>query len=77
MADAFCTKRNSTDSYNFIRNMYDTIEVNDASLEKLMEVVRCEQRNSYEGMLESPFEPTEIYRGIEAGGRKWHLGTMD
>jgi len=50
--------------------MYDTIEVNDASVEKLMEVVRCEQRISYEGILESPFEPTEIYRDIQAGGRK-------
>jgi len=50
--------------------MYDTIEVNDASVEILMEVVRCEQQTSYEGMLKSPFEPTEIYRAIQAGGRK-------
>jgi len=54
----------------FLRNMYNTIEVNDASVEKLMEVVRCEQHTSYEGMLESPFEPTEIFRDIQAGGRK-------
>ena len=54
----------------FLRNMYGTIEVNDASVEKFMEVVRCEQHTSYEGMLESPFEPTEIYRAIQAGGRK-------
>ena len=50
--------------------MYDTIEVNDASVEKLMKVVHCEQHTSYEGMLESPFEPKEIYRAIQAGGRK-------
>jgi len=37
---------------------------------KLLKVVRCEQHTSYEGMLESPFEPTEIYRDIQAGGRK-------
>jgi hypothetical protein len=49
--------------------MYDTIEVNDASVEKL-EVVRCEQHTSYEGMLELPFEPKEMYRTIQAGGRK-------
>ena len=55
---------------NFLRNMYDTIEVNDASVEKLMEVVHCEQPTSYEGLLESPFEPTEIYRDIQVGGRK-------
>jgi len=54
----------------FLRNMYDTTEVNDASVEKLMEVVRCEQHTSYEGTLESPFGPTEIYRAIQAGGRK-------
>jgi len=54
----------------FLRNMCDRIEVNDASVEKLVEVVRCEQHTSYEGMLESPFEPTEIYRTIQAGGRK-------
>ena len=35
-----------------------------------MQVVRCEQHTSYEGMLESPFESTEIYRAIQAGGRK-------
>jgi len=50
--------------------MYDTIEVKDDSVEKLMEVVRCEQHTSYEGMLESPFEPSEIHRAIEAGDRK-------
>jgi len=50
--------------------MYETIEVNEASVQNLMEVVRCEQHTSYEGMLESPFEPTEIYRAIQAGGRK-------
>jgi len=50
--------------------MYDTMEVNDASVEKLMEVVRCEQDTSNEGMLESPFEPTEMYRAIQAGGWK-------
>jgi len=50
--------------------MYDTIEVNNASVVKLMKVVRREQNTSYEGMLESPFEPTEIYRVIQAGGRK-------
>ena len=54
----------------FLRNMYDTIEVKDDSVEKLMEVVRCEQHTSYEGMLESPFEPSEIHRAIEAGDRK-------
>jgi hypothetical protein len=57
--------------------MYDTIEVNDASVEKLMEAVRCEQHTWYKGMLESPFEPTEIYRAMQAGGRKMHLATMD
>ena len=57
--------------------MNDTIEVNDASVEKLMEAVRCEQHTSYEGMLELAFEPTEMYRAIQAGGRKRHLGTMD
>jgi len=51
--------------------------VNDASVEKFMEVVCCEQHTSYEGKLESPFEPTEIYGAIQAGGRKMHLGTMD
>ena len=54
----------------FLRNMYDTIEVNDASVEKLMEVVRSEQHTSYEGRLESPFEPTEKYRAIQAGRQK-------
>jgi hypothetical protein len=39
----------------FLRNMYDTMEVNDASVEKLMEVVCCEQHTSYEEMIESPF----------------------
>jgi len=53
----------------FLRNMYATIEVNDTSVEKLMEVVHCEQHTSYEKMLESPFEPTEINRAIQAGGR--------
>jgi len=33
----------------FVRNMYDTIEVNDVGVEKLMEVVRCERHTSYEG----------------------------
>ena len=55
---------------NFLRNMYDTIEVNDASVEKVLEVVHCEQHTSYEGMLESPFEPTEIHRVIQGGGWK-------
>jgi len=54
----------------FLRNIYDTIDVNDASVEKLMEVVRCEQYTTNEGMLDSPFEPTEIYRAIQLGGRK-------
>jgi len=54
--------------------MYDTIEVNDASVEKLMELVRCEQHTSYEGMLDSPFGSTEIYRAIQAGGRKKTAG---
>jgi len=54
----------------FLRNMYDTTEVNDASVEKLMEVVRCEQHTSYGGMFESPFEPTEINRAIQADERK-------
>jgi len=45
----------------FLQDMYDTIEVNDASVEMLIEVVRCEQHTSYVGMLQSPFEPTEIY----------------
>jgi len=54
-ADEYDTERNSTDSYNFLRNMYDTMEVNDASVEKLMEVVCCEQHTSYEEMIESPF----------------------
>jgi len=44
--------------------------MNDASVEKLVEVVRCEERTSYEGMLDSPFEPTEIYRATQAGRRK-------
>ena len=35
-----------------------------------MEAVRCERHTSHEGMLDSPFEPTEIYRAIQAGGRK-------
>ena len=48
----------------FLQNMYDTIEVNDASVEKLMAVVRCEQHTSFKGMLESPFEPTDIHRAI-------------
>jgi len=64
----------------FLRNMYDTIELNDARVEKLMEVARCEQHTSYEGMVESPFEPTQIHRAIQAGGRtggKGHLGMMD
>ena len=39
-------------------------------MEKLMELVRCERHTSYEGMLESPFESTEIYRATQAGGRK-------
>jgi len=30
----------------FLRNMYDTIEMNDASVEKLMEVAHCEQHTS-------------------------------
>ena len=54
----------------FLRNMYDTIEVNDASVEKLMETVCCERHTSCEGTLESPFEPTGIHRAIQAGGRK-------
>jgi len=44
--------------------------VSDTSVEKLMEVVRCEQHTSYEGMLDSPFDPTEMYRAIKLGGRK-------
>jgi hypothetical protein len=56
--------------------LFYTIEVNDASMEKLMEAVRCEQHTSG-GMLESPFEPTEMYRAIQVDGRKRHLGTMD
>ena len=35
-----------------------------------MQVARCEQHTSYEGMLESPFEPPEIHRAIQAGERK-------
>jgi len=57
--------------------MYDTIEVNDARVEKLMELVRCEQHTSMEGMLESSFEPTEKYRAMQGGGRKkepWNDG---
>jgi hypothetical protein len=54
----------------FLRNMNVTIEVNDVSVEILTEVVRCERHTLYDGMLESPFEPTEIYRAIQAGGRK-------
>jgi len=64
----------------FLRNIYDTIEVNDASMENLMDPVRCEQHTSYWGMLESPFEPREIYQAIQAGGRaggERHLGTLD
>jgi hypothetical protein len=64
-ADAYDTERNSTDS-TFLRIMYGIIEVNDANVEKLMEVVRCERHTSYEGMLELPFEQTEIYRAIQA-----------
>jgi hypothetical protein len=30
----------------FLRNIYDTIEVNDASMENLMDPVRCEQHTS-------------------------------
>ena len=54
----------------FIWNMYDTMEVNNVSLEKFMEVVRCEQHTSYKEVLDSPFEPTEIYRAIQACGLK-------
>ena len=53
----------------FLRNMCETIEVNDAGVEKLMEVIRCEEHTSYEGMFESSFKPTQIYRAIQAGGR--------
>jgi len=55
--------------------MYDTIEVNDASVEKLMEEVHCEQHTSYEGLLELLIEPTGIYLTIQAGGRKKAPGT--
>ena len=62
----------------FLRNMYDTIEVNDDSVEKLMDVVHCEQHTSHEGTLESPFEPSEIHRAINVwGDGRGHLGTMD
>ena len=61
----------------FLRNMYDTIQVNYTSVGKLMEVARCEQHTSYEGMLESQFEPTKIYRAIKRAGGKSHLGTTD
>ena len=70
-ADAYTTPSGIAQTLNtFLRNTYDTIEVNDAGVEKLIEVVRCEQHTSDEGMLESPFEPTKIYRAIQAGGRK-------
>jgi len=32
--------------------MYDTMEVNDDSVEKLVEVVCCDHHTSYEGMLD-------------------------
>jgi hypothetical protein len=54
----------------FLRNMYGTLEVNDVSMEKLVEVVRCEQHTSYEGMLEWPLERTELHRVVQTGERK-------
>jgi len=50
--------------------MYDALEVKDASVEKVMEVVRYEQRTSYEGMLESRLEPTELCRAIKRANGK-------
>jgi len=61
----------------FLRNMYDSTEVNDASVEKLMELVRCVQHTSYEVMLESPFEPTRYTEPYKWAGGKRHPGTID
>ena len=43
-----------------LRNMYDTIEVHDVSVEILMEVVQIEN-TSYEELLEFPFDQMEIH----------------
>lgn len=48
--------------------MYDTIETDDYCVKTMVDILLCDRHTTYEGMLESPFEPMEIHQAIRIGG---------
>jgi len=52
-----------------LRTKYDSFDFDDECLRSLAELVRVERQLVYADIIETPFDPSEIYNAIQSGGR--------